>query len=147
MVKDLALLWLWCRPVAAALIQPLSWEIPYTAGAVLKQNKTKENKTHKVFAKPQALQGLCPTPTDSTSQPSCSSHWPRCCVTQALLPLPFYLEPSSPSFPWLTPSFTQISAQMSPPQKGLPDCPARSKLGPHFSSSPRPHFFMALRAL
>ena len=28
-VKDLALLWLCCRPAAAALIQPLAWEFPY----------------------------------------------------------------------------------------------------------------------
>ena len=27
-VKDLALLLLWRRPVAAALIQPLAWELP-----------------------------------------------------------------------------------------------------------------------
>ena len=25
---DLALLWLWQRPAAAALIQPLAWELP-----------------------------------------------------------------------------------------------------------------------
>ena len=41
-VKDLALLWLWCRPAAAAPIQPLAWELPYATGAVLKQNKTKK---------------------------------------------------------------------------------------------------------
>ena len=28
-VKDLALLWLWCRPAAAVLIQPGAWELPY----------------------------------------------------------------------------------------------------------------------
>ena len=27
--SDLALLWLWCRPAPAALIQPLAWELPY----------------------------------------------------------------------------------------------------------------------
>ena len=26
--SDLTLLWLWCRPVARALIQPLAWEPP-----------------------------------------------------------------------------------------------------------------------
>ena len=36
-VKDLPLLWLWRRPGAAALIQPLAWEIPYAAGAALKR--------------------------------------------------------------------------------------------------------------
>ena len=30
---DLALLWLWRRPAAVALIQPLAWEPPYVAGA------------------------------------------------------------------------------------------------------------------
>ena len=27
-VKDRALLWLWCRPVATVLIQSLTWEPP-----------------------------------------------------------------------------------------------------------------------
>ena len=31
-VKDPALLWLWCRPAAAALILLLAWELPYAAG-------------------------------------------------------------------------------------------------------------------
>ena len=33
---DLALLWLWRRPAAAALIQPLAQELPYAACADLK---------------------------------------------------------------------------------------------------------------
>ena len=42
-VKDLPLLWLWCRPAATALIQPLAWEPPYAVGAALKrQNKKKK---------------------------------------------------------------------------------------------------------
>ena len=32
-------LWLWCRLVAAALIQPLAWEPPCAAGAALKRQK------------------------------------------------------------------------------------------------------------
>ena len=32
---DLALLWLWCRPVATAPIQPLAWELPYAMGTPL----------------------------------------------------------------------------------------------------------------
>ena len=36
-VKDPALLWLWCRPAAAALIQPLAWELPYAIGAAVKR--------------------------------------------------------------------------------------------------------------
>ena len=31
-VKDLVLLWLWCRLAAAAPILPLSWELPYAEG-------------------------------------------------------------------------------------------------------------------
>ena len=38
------LLWLWCRPAAATLIQPLAWEIPYATGAVLKEKKTQKTK-------------------------------------------------------------------------------------------------------
>ena len=34
---DLALLWLWRRPVATALIQPLGWEPPYAVGVALKK--------------------------------------------------------------------------------------------------------------
>ena len=39
-------LWLWCRPAAAAPIQPLTWEPPGAAGAALKKKtrKTKKNK-------------------------------------------------------------------------------------------------------
>jgi len=36
---DMALLWLWCRLAAAALIQPLAWEPPYAAGVALKKKK------------------------------------------------------------------------------------------------------------
>ena len=44
-----ALLWLWRRQVAAALIQPVAWELPYAAGAALKckqRNKTKQKRIH-----------------------------------------------------------------------------------------------------
>ena len=34
---DPALLLLWCRPVAGALIQLLAWELPYAAGVALKK--------------------------------------------------------------------------------------------------------------
>ena len=40
-VKDPALLWLWHRPAAVALIRPLAWEPPYAAGAGLKRQKDK----------------------------------------------------------------------------------------------------------
>ena len=35
---DPALLLLWCRPAAGALIQLLAWELPYAAGVALKKN-------------------------------------------------------------------------------------------------------------
>ena len=36
---DLALLWLYCRPAAVALIQPLAWELPYALGVALKRKE------------------------------------------------------------------------------------------------------------
>ena len=39
--SDPTLLWLWCRPAAAALIQPLAWEPPYAKGVAQKEQKTK----------------------------------------------------------------------------------------------------------
>ena len=44
---DLALLWLWCRPAATALIRPLAWESPYAAGAALEKTKKKKKKDQK----------------------------------------------------------------------------------------------------
>ena len=38
------LLWLWHRPAAASLIQPLDWELPYAAGMALKRQKRKKKK-------------------------------------------------------------------------------------------------------
>ena len=35
--SGLALLWLWCGPVATAPIGPLAWELPYAMGAALKK--------------------------------------------------------------------------------------------------------------
>ena len=46
--SDLALLWLWCRPVATALIQPIAWESPYAMGSALKIKKTKETKKNRL---------------------------------------------------------------------------------------------------
>ena len=39
-----ALLWLWCRLAATALIQPLTWEPPYAIGAAQKMAKRQEKK-------------------------------------------------------------------------------------------------------
>ena len=46
--SDPKLLWLWHRPEAVAQIRPLAWEPPYAAGAALKRQKTKKNKTKKL---------------------------------------------------------------------------------------------------
>ena len=37
--SDLALLWLWLRPAAAAPFQPLAWELSYAAGMAFKKKK------------------------------------------------------------------------------------------------------------
>ena len=39
--SDLALLWLWCRLAATALIRPLAWESPYAMGMALKRRGRK----------------------------------------------------------------------------------------------------------
>ena len=36
---DLALLWLWCRPAAVALIRPLAWDPSYAADGALEKDK------------------------------------------------------------------------------------------------------------
>ena len=43
--SDLALLWLWLRQAATALIRPLAWESPYALGVALE--KDKKDKTNK----------------------------------------------------------------------------------------------------
>ena len=40
-VKDVALLWLWCRWAATARTGPLAREPPHATGAALKRQKTK----------------------------------------------------------------------------------------------------------
>ena len=44
---SLALLWLWCRTVATALIRSLAWEPPYTSGMALKDKKKEKKKRKK----------------------------------------------------------------------------------------------------
>ena len=48
-VKDPALLWLWCRPAATALIQPLAWESPHAVGAALKKPKQTTKKQNTII--------------------------------------------------------------------------------------------------
>ena len=56
--SDLALLWLWCRPSATALIRHIAWEPPHAADAALKRQKKKKKEEaahikphHKYFLK------------------------------------------------------------------------------------------------
>ena len=42
--SDLALLWLWHRPVATALVGPLAWEPPYALGVALKRRQQQQKK-------------------------------------------------------------------------------------------------------
>ena len=59
---DPALLWLWCRAAAAALIRPLTWEPPDATGAALKRQKTerkKEKKERKKERKRKKDRNLC----------------------------------------------------------------------------------------
>ena len=42
--SDLALLWLWHRLAATALIQHLAWEFPYATAVALKRQKNKNKK-------------------------------------------------------------------------------------------------------
>ena len=44
---DLALLWLWRRLAAVALIHLLAWEPPYATGLALKRQKTHPQKKRK----------------------------------------------------------------------------------------------------
>ena len=41
---DPALLWLWHRLAAVALIQPLAWKLPHAAGATRKRKKKEKEK-------------------------------------------------------------------------------------------------------
>ena len=47
--SDPALLCLWCRPAATALIRPQAWEPPYAVGAALEKAKIQTNKKKDVM--------------------------------------------------------------------------------------------------
>jgi len=47
--SDPALLWLWRRPVATALIRPLAWEPLYAAGEAKDMAKKKKKKKEGTF--------------------------------------------------------------------------------------------------
>jgi len=50
---DTLLLWLWCRPAAVTLIQPLAWELLYALGVALKRKKKNfpKSMTKKEFSR------------------------------------------------------------------------------------------------
>ena len=48
-IKDLALLWLWCKLAATAPIRPLAWELPYATGVAVKSKKKKKSNNHIIF--------------------------------------------------------------------------------------------------
>ena len=50
-VKDPVLPWLWHRPATAAPTEPLAWEIPYAAGAVVKRQTERKNLLDDVSSK------------------------------------------------------------------------------------------------
>ena len=45
-----ALLWLWCRLIATAPIQPLTWELSYVVGVALKRQKKKKKREKEIDA-------------------------------------------------------------------------------------------------
>ena len=73
--SDPLLLWLWCRPVATALIVPLAWEPPYAAGAALKRQERKKESSPS-FAESAQLSGAGVSVTPS-SAPFAEAGYPR----------------------------------------------------------------------
>ena len=47
--SDMALLWLWHRPVATPPIRPLAGEPPYVVGVALKRPKKKKEKKKEIL--------------------------------------------------------------------------------------------------
>ena len=64
--SDLAWLWLWHKPIAAAPIQSIAWESPYAAGVAqeiattttTKDKKTKDKKKNKKKIKKKTAQTM-----------------------------------------------------------------------------------------
>ena len=44
------LLWLWCRPAAVALIQPLAWKLPYAVRVAKKEGRKEGRKKEKLIS-------------------------------------------------------------------------------------------------
>ena len=58
--SDLAWLWLWRRPVAVALTQPLAWEPPYATGEALKKKKKRKKELGQALVR--SFRGLLSAP-------------------------------------------------------------------------------------
>ena len=57
---DPALLWLWRRPAATALIGPLAWEPPHAVGVALEKVRQKDKKNPKKPEKKISQGGIYP---------------------------------------------------------------------------------------
>ena len=55
-VNNPALLWLWGRLAAVALIRPLAWGPPYAAGAALKKKRKRRKNTGRID--PPTMEGI-----------------------------------------------------------------------------------------
>ena len=66
--SDLALLWLWHRLAATALIRPLAWEPPYATSAALERTKDQKKKKERERKKNRDLINLfCERPASKAS--------------------------------------------------------------------------------
>ena len=69
--SDLALLWLWYRPVVAALMQPLAWELQYPKKAKKKKKYSEISHIDKYYmilhieSKKNTNESMNKTETDS----------------------------------------------------------------------------------
>ena len=79
--SDPALLWLWRRPAATALIRPPDWELPYPAERSPKKTKKQKQKPHFITNKcqpswkPSARVIAAPSPRPSCDCCRCVSGW------------------------------------------------------------------------
>ena len=69
------MLWLWCRPLAAALIQPLARELPYAAGAALERKK-KKKKCKEIVTREERL----PIETEVVVWATSAKRWDHCLI-------------------------------------------------------------------
>ena len=58
-ISDPALLWLWHRPAAIAVIRPLAWELPYAMGKALKKAKRKKRQEITMLARIWRIENSC----------------------------------------------------------------------------------------